>query len=806
VAKADAAFAEALAHHQAGRNAVAIAGYERALVADPRHVGALNNLAALYAQAGRAADARKLYDRALKAAPGAAAVLKSYGLFLLGTGQTAEAKRLLSAAAAVAADDPETAFHLGNLLQAEGRDAEAAAEYTRAAAKAPTVPEVHNNLAAVLVALGRHDEAVASAERALKFRADFAQAHNTLGNALAGRGDFTAAAAAYGRALDCDPRFRAARVNRAQMLVELGEAVDARAELDTLLADQPHDATVLNALGLAEQRLGRHTAAVAIFDRALAVNPRYLQALNNKATSEMALGRHEDALALYRQALDLAPDSADTSVNVGHALQSLGRHAEAASAFRRALALDPRREAVLPYLIHALLHVCQWDDVEALIERMLKSLADRLAAGRPISASPFGLAGTPASAALRLASARALSAEVARSVAGLVRAAPHASAKPPGGKLRIGYVSPDFREHSLALVFGGLLAAHDRAAFAWYGYSVSPRPALSFASYEATFDGFADLGQVPLEDAAARIRADGIDILIDLAGHTRDARLELFVLKPAPVQAHYLGYGSTLGADFIPYLLTDPVHTPPALEAACSEALVFLPETFMAAPPVPIADRRFSRAECGLPDDAFVFADFNAHYKLDPRMFGCWMRLLAEVPASVLWLRDGTAIANGNLRAAAARHGIAPARLVFAPRLPRADHLARHRLADLGLDTLHHTGGVTTVDALWAGVPVITIAGATHSSRTGASLLAAVGLPELIVGDLDAYTALALRFARDREWRAAIADKLARQRSTAPLFDIGRLARDLETAYRMMWERYRRGEPPGTIRVPRSPR
>lgn len=274
----------------------------------------------------------------------------------------------------------------------------------------------------------------------------------------------------------------------------------------------------------------------------------------------------------------------------------MGGHAKTATSFRRALELAPALTRAYPYLVHALLQTCAWDDLESLTERMLADLERRIVAGRPVAASPFSLAGTPASNALRLAAARAISSKIARTVSCL---APVASEprRSRGNRILVGYVSPDFREHSLALVFHGLLQAHDRRDFEWFGYSVSPRPSLSFAPYEKLFDRFTDLGHVPIEQAVAKVRTDGIDILIDLAGHTRDFRLELFVLKPAPIQAHYLGYGSTLGADCILYLFTDPVHTPLELEHFCSEALVFLPDTFMAAPPVEISYRRFSRAE-----------------------------------------------------------------------------------------------------------------------------------------------------------------------------------------------------------------
>ena len=305
----------------------------------------------------------------------------------------------------------------------------------------------------------------------------------------------------------------------------------------------------------------------------------------------------------------------------------------------------------------------------------------------------------------------------------------------------------------------------------------------------------------PLVISPKRLRSDQIDILIDLAGHTRDSGLELFALRPAPVQVHYLGYGATLGADFIDYLVTDPVHTPAELAPYCSESLAYLPDSFMAASPAKISARRFTRADCELPDEAVVFANFNAHYKINPGIFSVWMRLLQRVPESVLWLREGSKIARANLRREAAERRIDPERLIFAGRLDRADHLARHHLADIALDTHYHVGGVTTIDALWTGVPVVTMTGPSHSMRTGASILSAIGLPQLIAVDPSAYEALAYSLAVDSTQRSALRAELMRNRLSEPLFNPQRLARHLETAFKAMWLRHQSGESPTDIHV-----
>ena len=457
--------------------------------------------------------------------------------------------------------------------------------------------------------------------------------------------------------------------------------------------------------------------------------------------------------------------------------------------------------------MQSLMYQCDWESLPTVMADAIADIRQGLTAGGQTLAPPFCLAATDAPADLRLALARRDSARCITAVAPLRDRFVRPPARSRGAKLRVGYISPDFRRHSVGISFRDLLAAHDRSSFEWHGYALRGDLADELTDeFVRRFDAFTTLDGLTVDGAAGRIAADEIDVLIDLAGHTRHSAIEIFALSPAPVQAHYLGYGATLGADCIPYLITDPAHTPPAMADHCSEQLVYLPDTFMAAPRAEIADEAWQRAECGLPDDGFVFACFNAHHKFEPETFAAWMRLLAAVDRSVLWCRSGTDRAVENLRRAATAAGVDPARLVFAGHLPHARHLARHRLADLALDTRHHAGGVTTLDALWAGVPVLTIAGATQPSRTGASILTAAGLPALIVASLADYEAEALRLATDPTALLSLRAKLEATRETCALFDQPRLARHLESAYMTMWRRHADGLPPESFHVTPLPR
>lgn len=768
--------------------------------------GAVQSFAAAGAaeEGGRVAEALDLYRQTLAAEPQHSGALLGLARLLLATGELEAARTCLEARLALLPDDAETAFQLGTVHLAGEHYGAAAEHLGRAAALAPGMPEVHNNLGAALLHLGRHDEAIAALERALELRPDFAVALNTLGNAHAEAGRAEPAITAYRRACELDPGLVEAAVNLGHAIREQGRAEEAISWFMKALSARPDSVDAHNGLGLGLQDQHLHGKAIATFRRALEVEPENVEVLNNLAISLQIIGRHAEALALYRDLLSARPELAQAHANLGHVLQGMGRQGEAADAFRRALELNPEARSLHMFLAYALLHECAWDDLGAVMDRVIAEA--EAAEGNPLSASPFALAATPASPALRLRVARRSARAVGESVAAEAAALGFLYAKPRGGRLAVGYVSPDFRTHSLGLAFRELLGAHDRERFQWHGYALTSSGEDEVgADYARAFDAFADLSAMTPPEAARRINADGIQVLIDLAGHTRNAGLELFFLKPAPVQAHYLGYAMTLGAECIQYLITDPVHMPPALAPHCAEHLVHLPESFMATARPDVGAVPEGRAGHGLPPEAVVFVSFNTHFKLHPAMFDCWMRLLDQVPGSVLWLRGG-AVATANLRRQAEARGVDGDRLVFADRLPHAEHLARLGLADIALDTLYHGGGVTSVDALWCGVPLVTLAGEPPSARIGASLLSALGLEELIATSLEDYQRIALDLARDGERLGALKAKLRRNLESEPLFDVARLARHLERAYELMWERYESGAPPAPIRVPALPR
>ena len=818
-----------------GETAGARAAFDAALAIDPFDRETLVNLGSLAQQAGDASAAAGYFERALPGHGDWFPLRFNYGLALAGLGRHDDARghleaacrlrpdhaeaeialadtlghlgRVDTAAARLAAllaakpDDPSAQFRAGIALHTLGRREDAATAYARATLLAPEVAEPFNNLGQALTELGRHDEALRAVERALALQPDFAEAWNTRGNVLVNLGRIEEATEAYRRVLALKPDFPVALVNLAQQLADRGELDEARRLLERALALEPRSDAAWNGLGLVALNAKDFETAIRHFRRALEMRPAQVNAANNLAAALQEMGRMDEALETYLRLIATGPTVADPYFNVANLLQGANRHAEAAAMLRRAIQLKPDHAAAYNLLVHSMLHDCVWDNIDATMTQML-ALAEA-AVGDPRSAeiAPFGLLNTPASPALLLKASRFAARRIEQKLVGLRPKAPFVHRKSEG-KLRIGYISPDFRIHSVAYAFAGLLESHDRRDFAWYGYSTTPRPEDDMtARLRHGFDGYAEIARMNALEAAALVNGHGVDLLVDLAGHTRNTGLGVLSFRPAAVQAHYLGYGATIGAPWVDYLITDDWYGAPDLAPHFDEALVHLPGTMMATAEAQPDQGATTRRAHGLPEDGVVFANFNAHHKFDPALWDIWMRLLRRHPGSVLWMVEGTAESRANLAREATARGVDASRLVFALAIPHGRHLARHALADLALDTHHHSGGVTTVDAMRVAVPVVTSPGSKPNGRTSASILAAMGARDLIAADLDGYERLASALAADPEKRAAIKTRLASVRRTAPLFDRKALARRLESAYRRMIERRAAGLAPAPFRV-----
>jgi predicted O-linked N-acetylglucosamine transferase (SPINDLY family) len=556
-----------------------------------------------------------------------------------------------------------------------------------------------------------------------------------------------------------------------------------------------------NTLGVVLAGQARHDEALAEFRAAVRLAPRSAEALNNLSNALSQAGRHDEALPVLQEVLALDPQLAEAHYNLATVLQVLKRHDEAAAALRRVLELAPRMSYALGYLVWNRLAVCRWHGLEAEIEALRAQVCEE-----GIAAEPFAFLAVSASPEEQQSCGRAHARE--QHVTGTPSARSGRQHKHSGReRIRLAYLSADYCEHATAYLAAGLFERHDRRAFEVIGISYGADDGSPMRHrLERAFDRFVDVRAHGDEEAARLLRELEVDIAVDLKGYTTGARPGILAQRAAPVQAAWLGYPGTLGAAGIDYLIADRTVVPEGAERFYDEQVVFLPDCYQVNDSGrAIAEHAASRAGAGLPEDGFVFCCFNNSYKIAPSVFTLWMRLLAAVPGSVLWLLQDSAAAAENLRGAACAAGIDPARLVFAGRLPHAEHLARHRVADLFLDTLPYNAHTTASDALWAGLPVLTCAGTTFAGRVGASLLRAVGLSELITSTSDEYMTLALELARDRSRLGAVRAKLARNRAAAPLFDTERFRRGLESAYRTMWQACTRGEPPRSFAVEAQP-
>jgi predicted O-linked N-acetylglucosamine transferase (SPINDLY family) len=513
---------------------------------------------------------------------------------------------------------------------------------------------------------------------------------------------------------------------------------------------------------------------------------------SNRGNALRALGRLEEAVASFDRALQLAPDFDAALNNRGRALRDLKRYDEAAQSFARLLAMTPQQPYAPGMLLATRLNTCDWTDFEKISAAIVAAVERGERADAPFS---FFCHATSAKAQLRCAEAFVAFEFPAPSPL-VTRASRHEH-------VRLAYLSADFHGHATAYLMAELFEHHDRARFEVVGLSYGPDDSSAVrARLKVGFDRFVDVRGISDRQVAELMRDQGIDIAVDLKGFTADNRASIFAYRGAPLQVSYLGFPATMGTPFIDYIIADRRIIPPELESAYSEKAVRLPDSYQVNDRKRrIADRTPSRAEMGLPDGGFVFCSFNNNYKILPPVFDVWMRLLRSVEGSVLWLLQDNAGAVDNLRRHAEARGVAADRLVFAPRLELDQHLARHRLADLFLDTFPVNAHTTASDALWAGLPLVTLRGETFVSRVAASLLAAVGLPELITDSLADYEALALKLARTPALLAAIREKLQAGRATAPLFDTDRFRRHIESAYLTMYERHLSGAAPESFDV-----
>jgi protein O-GlcNAc transferase len=712
-------------------------------------------------RAGRLSEAAECYQTMLSAEPENFDALHAFAAIQYQQGHLEEAQTLMARAIALRPRSADLLYNRGSLLQKLGRGEEALACFNTALSIRPDYAEALGNRGALLMDMGLHDQALADFTRMTAANPSLVQGWSNHGSALIKLKRHREALASYAKALSLKPDFMEARRARALAYFTLGQFAEALSEITYVLARNPEDAKAWQQRGdiLAES------------------------------------GRRKQAIESYGRAIALRPESADALFNRAHNLFALRRYEEAAADYAALVTLDPRYRYALGHLIFAKLCCCDWDG----LDERIAELQSGLRAGS-LAVQPFH--------ALVLADSEAQILQATREFAEVEY--PAVSPSLASGtafkhdRIRIGYLSGNFHNHAVARLMAGVFEHHDRSRFETTAFSLGADDGGPLRRrLLAAFGTFLDVRLWDDKRIAEDIRGREIDILVDLMGFTENSRPGIVARRPAPVQVNYLGFAGTMGADYLDYLIADSVVIPEESEAHYSERIIRLPACYLPADRArKIADTPSSRTAADLPESGFVFCCFNHSYKIRPEILDLWLRLLQQTPGTVLWLNQMDPAAQRNLAARARERDVDPARIIFAGFVPHdADHLARLRLADLFLDTPGYNAHATALDALWAGLPVLSIAGDRFPARVGASLLNAVGLPELIARDLQTYEQMALALASDPGRLRAIRRKLSQNIGTQPLFDTGAFTRYLELAFETVMDRQRRGLPPAGFNV-----
>ena len=780
--------------HRQGRLDEAETHYRSLLTTSPTQFDALHLFGILKLQQGNFPEALTLISKAVEINPSSLDTRSNLVAVLLNLGRAADALGHCNSILAVSPADSGALYHRGLALAQLGRHDEALGNFD----KVLTIKSDHVNAlfnrAGVLAGLQRYEDAIADFDRLLAFVPRHADALTNRGTLLAQLGRDNDAVASFDRALAVAPAHVNALTNRGIALKKLARRAEALVSLDRAIAIKPDHAEAYVNRGNVLIDLNRFEDALASFQRALALDPMNANALTNQAFALNALGRYQAALESCDMALRFDPGHANAFLFRGHALAKLDRPVEAAASYEQILLVDPSNVYAFGASLMAHRAACNW----GRIAQLLPAIEPAVRAGTVVI-PPFTLLGFPIAPDVQL---RCASNYVRQLFAGEPKPFP-ARTHDPSKKIKVGYVSADFRRHPTSYLLAELFECHDRTRFEVIGISYGKDDGSDIRRrIVESLDQFHDIRDSDDRAAAALIDELGIDIAVDLAGYTESARSGIFRLRPAPIQVNYLGYPGTVGANFIDYIIADKTVVPLEHAPHYAEKIVHLPDCYQ------VNDRRraiasssLTRRDAGLPEDGMVFCCFNNLSKITAPVFDAWMRLLPAVPGSVVWLLGDAAAAEANLRREALARGVDPERLVFAGRLDLADHLARHRLADLFLDTLPYNAHTTASDALWAGLPVLTCVGTAFPGRVAASLLHAIGLPELVTASLDDYEALALKLAGDPALLQSIRSRLDANRLTHPLFDTDRFRRHIEAAYATMLDIARRGEPPRSFSV-----
>jgi predicted O-linked N-acetylglucosamine transferase (SPINDLY family) len=780
--------------HQQGQLTQAKAIYEHVLTKDPKNFDALHLLGVIAATNQNPTLAAELLGMATEVNSQNAPAYSNRGAVLNELKRFEEALDSCDRAIVIKPDYADAHYNRGNALSELKRFEEALVSYESAIEIKRDYTDAYNNRAAALQKLKRFEEAVASYDRAISIKPNYADAYLNRGNALTELNRLQEALISFDKAIEIRPDYADAHFNSGNTLSELKRFEEALIRYDKAIAIKPDYVVAYSNRGNTLSELRRFEEALASYERANTIQPSYEDAWYNRGNVLIELNRLEEALSSYDRAIAIKPDYADAYNNRGGALQKLQRFEEALKNFDNAIAVKPDYSFLLGRILSARNHICDWYAHNGSREELKAKLQNREKVLSPFSAlAIFDNSQLHKIAAEVWVKDKHPSNDDLGPILNPVR----------NNKIRLGYYSADFHNHATSYLMADLFESHDRDKFELIAFSFGPDNQDAMRKRVASvFDRFIDVQLKSDKDVALLSREIGIDIAVDLKGFTQNERTGIFSYRCAPIQVNYLGYPGTMGAEYIDYLIADEILIPAENQVHFSEKIVYLPHSYQVNDTKrAISNKIFSRKELGLPEDGFVFCSFNNNFKITPQTFDRWMDLLKAVKGSVLWLLEDNNTAARNLKKEAEKRGVEANRLVFANRMPLSEHLARHRAADLFLDTLPYNAHTTASDALWAGLPVLTQLGESFAGRVAASLLHAINLSELITHTEEEYERKAIDLALNPELMKNIKNKLIKNRLTTPLFNTSLFTRNIQKAYELMYERYHTDLPPDHIYI-----
>ena len=719
----------------------------------------LNSAIALF-QKGDFKASKEILEKVLVSNPNHSQAHEFLAYIAGNTGQAELSQQHLIKACAQSDCSPFALYYLGSSYLELANYSQAAVYFEKALQKQENFFEALHDLGTTQAHLGLKEAALDSYTKALSLRQDSPELYFNLARLQDDYRHFEQALQYYNQSIELAPDFVEAISNRAIALKELK----------------------------------RYQEAFASYDFAIQLQPDFAEAWSNKGLAFSDLRRYQEALECYEQAIKLKPNYLDAWVNKSSVLHTLKRYTQAIAAYQQVLKLNPDTNCIYGSLVHAKSTICDWSSFGQDIE-YINQMID---AGVNVI-PPFAWLLLSDSEESNLKAAELFTAHQ------YPERRNHSAfeSKVKNKKIKLGYYSHDFYNHATAFLMAEFFELHNKERFEIVAFSFSPNMQDEMHQRLVNaFDQFIDVNIMTDQQVAELSREMGIDIAIDLKGYTTNCRTGIFSHRAAPIQVNYLGYPASMGADYMDYIIADSVIIPQKNRPFFREKIAYLPNSYQVNDSKrKVSERVFSRGEFDLPENGFVYCCFNNNFKITPNIFDSWARILKAVPGSVLWLLEDNALAKANLIKEARARGLSEDRLVFAGRLDLPEHLARHRVADLFIDTVPCNAHTTASDALWVGLPVLTMLGETFAGRVAASLLSAIDMPELIAKNLDEYEALAIDLAKNPEKLHALKEKLQKNRLTTPLFNTQLSTDQVESAYIKMYERYQTGLPPEHLEI-----